>query len=360
MRVPSVSTYVLSNARRDVIANGQSELMQASYEATTGKLYDPGLTLGRRTGRLVNIESQMSYLEGFSNTNKLTMLRMSSMQAAIHSLISSGDEAAAPGALTLFNNMLVGDPGSAAPSVIQAVAQDSLSAFISALNTNYNGEYVFGGTNTSEQPLNFYTVGGETGPSKVVRDTFDEFLDGRKPEDLTSEEMEEFIDGPFSSLFDEENFTQIFSNAQDGSIEKRILSNGETVNVAASANEKGFRDAMKNMVLVAEFGDIGLSKDAQESLYSKARTSNDQTSTSSSTSEIIAIASRIGSAEARVKTATQRIEIQKDLLMKAKIDLIGVDSTEAVQKVQALEAMLNLSYTLTGRISQLSLVNYLR
>ncbi|EJF88527.1 flagellar hook-associated family protein [Bartonella melophagi] len=332
--------------------------MQASYEATTGKLYDPGLTLGRGTGRLVNIESQMSYVEGFSNTNKLAMLRMSSMQAAIHSLISSGDAAAAPGALTLFNNMLMGDPGNTTPSVIQAVAQDSLSAFISALNTNYNGEYVFGGINTSEQPLNFYTVGGKTGPSKVVKDTFDKFLDGRKPEDLTSEEMEEFIDGPFSNLFDEENFTKVFSNAQDGSIEKRILSNGEIVNIAASVNEKGFRNAMKNMVLVAEFGDIGLSK--QESLYSKVRTSNDQTSTSSSTSEIIAIASRIGSAEVRVKTVTQRIEIQTDLLMKAKIDLIGVDSTGAVQKVQALEAMLNLSYTLTGRISQLSLVNYLR
>ncbi|ENN89892.1 flagellar hook-associated family protein [Bartonella bovis] len=358
MRVPSVSTYVLSNARRDVIANGQSELMQASYEAATRKLYDPGLTLGRKTGRLVNIESQMNYLEGFSDTNKLVMLRMSSMQAAIHSLIASGNEETAPGALTLFNNMLVSNPENTTPSVIQAVAQDSLSAFISALNTNYNGEYIFGGTNTSKPPLNFYTVGGETGSSKVVRDTFDKFLGDRKPEDLTSEEMEEFIDGPFSSLFDEKNFTKIFSNAQDGSIEKRISSNGETVNIAASTNEKGFRDAMKGMILVAEFGDIGLSKDAQESLYSRARTSTDQTATSSSVNEIIVTASRLGSAEARVKTATQRIEIQTNLLMNAKIDLISVDTTEAVQKIQALEAMLNLSYTLTARISQLSLINY--
>ncbi|ABM45322.1 hypothetical protein H704_01009 [Bartonella bacilliformis Peru38] len=360
MRIQSISTYVLNNSQRDTIAKGQSELMQAAYELVTGQLYDPGLTLGRKTGRLVDIQNQMNFLEGFSNTNKLALSRMSSAQAAIQSLIAAGDDETAPGALTLFNNMLVGDAANQTPSAAQAVAENALASFISALNTSYNGDYIFGGTNTTQPPLNAYKVGGESGPSKVVHDAFTTFLDGRNPEDLTAEDMDKFIDEVFSTLFDEENFSKIFSNAKDGSIEKRIGPNGETVNVAASANEKGFRDAMKNMILVAEFGDIGLSKEAQEALFAKARNSSDQTSTTTAINEIIATASRLGSTEARIKGATKQIEIQTNLLKGQQIDMIGVDSTEAGQRLKALEAMLNLSYTLTARISQLSLVNYLK
>ncbi|OPB31918.1 flagellar hook-associated family protein [Bartonella sp. AR 15-3] len=360
MRVSSISTYVLNNARRNIISEGQSDLMKAGYEMATGQVYDPGLELGRKTGRLMDIENQMSYLEGYSTSNKLLSLRLSSVQVAIQSLIASGDKEATPGALTIFNNMLVGDAGNATPSVAQSVAQNSLGAFISALNTNFNGEYVFGGINTSEPPLKFYKVGGETGPSKIVQETFENFLNGRKLEDLTSEEMEEFIDGPFSDLFNEENFKEFFSNAQGGSIEKHIAPNGDKVDAAVSANEQGFRDAMKNLILVAEFGDIGLSKEAQESLFSRARVSADDTSTSSAVDKIIATASKVGSTEARVKAATQQIETQVGLLKGAKINMIGVDAAEVAQKVKALEAMLEASYTLTDMIRRLSLINYLK
>ncbi|KEC54274.1 flagellar hook-associated family protein [Bartonella rochalimae] len=360
MRVPSISTYVLNNARRNLISEGKSDLMKAGYEMATGQVYDPGLTLGRKTGRLMDIENQMSYLEGYSTSNKLLSLRLSSVQAAIQSLIASGDKESTPGSLVVFNNMLVGDAGNAAPSAAQAVAQNALSAFISALNTNFNGEYIFGGTNTSEPPLKFYKVCGETGPSKIVHEAFENFLNGRKPEDLTSEEMEEFIDGPFSDLFNEENFKEFFSNAKDGSTEKHIAPNGDKVDVAVSANDKGFRDAMKNLILVAEFGDIGLSKEAQESLFSRARVSADNTSTSSVVDEITATASRVGSTETRVKAATHQIETQVGLLKGAQIDMIGVDAAEVAQKVKALEAMLEASYTLTDMIRRLSLINYLK
>lgn len=343
-----------------MINQGQSELTQAAYELMTGRVYDIGLTLGRGTGRLMEIQNQMSYLEGFSNSNKLLALRMSSAQAAIQSLIGQGDDETVPGALVLFSNMLIGNIGEETPGTAKSVAESALASFISALNTNYNGEYVFGGVNSKEPPLKPYKVGSQEGPSKVIQDAFEEFLDGRNPEDLTGEDMDKFIDEVFNALFDEENFSKIFSNAKDGSAEKRIGPNGEVVDVAVSANEKGFRDAMKNMILVAEFGDRGLSKEAQASVFANARASSDGTSTTTAINDIIMTASRLGSAEERIKSATYQIEVQTDLLKNAELNMIGVDAAGVAQRVKDLEAMLNLSYTLTARMGQLSLVNYLR
>ncbi|MHC5307645.1 flagellar hook-associated family protein [Bartonella sp. LJL80] len=363
MKISSVSTYVMGNYQRPLIAQGQSDLMKASYEATMGRVYDPGLTLGRQTGRFIGNENQMTSLNGLKTSNSLAAQRMASAQAAMQSLVFAGDKDTASGSLVQFNNALMGDPVTTTPKTIQSAAQAALDSFVSAMNTSYNGEYVFGGTNTSQPPLDYYKAGSNTGGSKVVQDAFRNHFgfgpDDPKVADISADDMKKFIDGPFNDLFEEPSWSTNFSKAEDGAVMNRISPNGETVDISVSANEDGFRHAMKNMILVAEFGNIGLSDDAQAAVGDRARASSDSKATGSAISQIITTASSLGNSENRVSQANKRIDAQVKVLNSTRNDLIGVDPAEASNRMITLENMLNISYNMTARISKMSLVNYI-
>lgn len=363
MKINSVSTYVMGNFQRPIIAQAQADITEASYEATMQRVRDPGLKLGRQTGRFIDNENQISSLQGLKDSNNLAAQRMATAQAAMQSLVAAGDKDKPGGSLVQFNNALMGDSVSATPKTMQTAAQSALDSFVSALNTSYNGEYVFGGTNITQPPLDYYKAGSNTGGSKVVQDAFRDYfgfnVDDHQVANITDSQMKAFIDGPFNQLFEEPSWSTNFSRATDGSVTNRISQTGETVDISTSANEQGFRNAMKNMVLVAEFGDIGLSSKAQDAVSTSARASVDSASTGSSINQIIITASNLGNSQNRVTNANKQINAQLNLLNMTRNDLIGADPTEASSKIIQLENLLQISYNMTARISKLSLSNYL-
>lgn len=363
MKVSLISSYVLNNSQRPTVAQAQADLIEASYEATNNRIRDPGLKLGRQTGRFIENENQISLLNGLKESNDLAANRMSAAQAAMQSLIGASDKTNPGGTLIQFNKALMGDNVSATPKTMQSAAQSALDSFVSALNTNYNGEYVFGGTNVGEPPLDYYKAGSNTGASQVVLDTFKNYFgfDVKDPQvaNITDAQMTEFIDGPFSKLFEEPSWSTNFSRAADGPVTNRISPTGETIDISSSANEAGFRHAMRNMVLVAEFGNIGLPEKAQQVVSNRARTSSDSKATGSAITEIITTASTLGNSQARIKNAIDHMNTQLSILNQTRNDMIGADYTEASAKMVELQSVLQISYTMTSRIAKLSLVNYI-
>ncbi|WP_297322440.1 flagellar hook-associated family protein [uncultured Bartonella sp.] len=363
MKINLISSYVLNNSQRPIVAQAQADLIEASYEATNNRIRDPGLKLGRQTGRFIENENQISSLNGLKEGNELAANRMSAAQSAMQSLIGASDKTNPGGTLIQFNKALMGDNVTATPKTMQSAAQSALDSFVSAMNTSYNGEYVFGGTNTQEPPFDYYKAGSNTGASQVVLDAFQSFF-GFSVTDpgvnqITDAQMTEFIDGPFSKLFEEPSWSTNFSRAEDGAVVNRISATGETIDISSSANEAGFRHAMKNMVLVAEFGNIGLSDKAQQVVSNRARASSDGKATGSAITEIITVASTLGNSQARVKNAIDHMNAQLTILNQTRNDMIGADYTEASAKMVELQSVLQISYTMTSKIAKLSLVNYL-
>lgn len=360
MKLNFFSTHVLNNSRRAQMEKAQRDMIVASHEAATGRLYDPGVVLGHKTGRFVYNEGQLNNISRLMDTNNLVAQRMVASQAAINSLVG-GKEAngnSVEGALTRFNMELVSYPSVANAETLQRSAQGAIKSFYSAMNTNFNGEYVFGGTNTQQAPMKPYEDA-----QKVMQQAFEDFFgfasDDARVKDITAGQMAEFIDGPFSELFNEDNWKEYFSSAED-TVPRNIISPaGEMVDVGISTNEKGFREALKNLALVGEFGALDLSEDAQEMLISRTRAGTDNTSTGSAVTQIITSASRLGAAESQVSKATDRMSLQEKVLNDTRVELIGVDQADAVQRVTDTMNMLNMSYQLTMQLSRMSLVNYL-
>lgn len=363
MKINPISTYVLNNSQRSIVSQAQAEIDEASYEAATQRIKDPGLKLGRQTGRFIENENQISTLQGLKDSNNLASQRMASAQSALQSLVAAGDKDKPGGSLIQFNKALMGNAVSATPKTMQTAAQAAIDSFISAMNTSYNGEYVFGGANTSQPPFDYYKAGSNVGASQVVlqkfRDTFGFDVNDPQVANITESQMKDFIDGPFSDLFKDPSWGANFSRAQDGAVVNRISATGETVDISASANDAGFRDAMKNMILVAEFGNIGLSNDAQEAVNSRARAGSDNKATGSAINEIITSASNLGNSQNRVTNANRHIDAQLNILNSTRNDMIGADASEASAKMIQLQTVLQISYNMTARIAKMTLADYI-
>jgi flagellar hook-associated protein 3 FlgL len=69
--------------------------------------------------------------------------------------------------------------------------------------------------------------------------------------------------------------------------------------------------------------------------------------------------SQLGLSENRVRLANEVLQAQVDIVKLNLDDLEGVDVYEASSRITALSNQMEISYNLTARISQLSLVNEL-
>jgi flagellar hook-associated protein 3 FlgL len=67
----------------------------------------------------------------------------------------------------------------------------------------------------------------------------------------------------------------------------------------------------------------------------------------------------VGIMQSRTKTASTDLQAQKDLLAKSLSQVTGVDQYEVATRVNQLTTQLQTSYSLTSRMQQLSLLQYL-
>ncbi|RCL02521.1 MAG: flagellar hook-associated protein 3 FlgL [Candidatus Tokpelaia sp. JSC188] len=366
MKIGNISTHVMYNCNRQTLMEQQKDFLKANYELVNSRVSDIGLALGGKVGRFFNIESQMNLLNELKTTNSLIVERMAAGQAAIGSLVYAprSNDKDPEGALVRFNNILLGVSSAKTTSkgLVQE-AQLALDAFVSALNTNIGGEFVFGGVNTSEPPLSYYKAGSNEGASKVVRDAFEGYF-GFSPDDpaaasITKDQMQEFIDGPFSDLFEDPSWGINFSKADDTPQRNCISSDGVSVNTSVSANENGFRQAMKNLILVAEFAESGLSEDAVTAVKEEAQKSSN-TSMGDAINKITLVSSHLGALESRVQSVNEQFESQLSILQNLRTQFIGVDQNEAASRLEEIKLMIAISNELTVQISRLNLVNYLK
>jgi len=364
MKIGHTSSYMMGNGLRQLVGQAQHEITKANFEYTTHHLYQVGKELGYRTGSFIGNEERISFLQGLKGSNNLALIRAETAQAAIKSLVGEdGADKEKEGVLNSFNKVLVGDQTTSTPEAMSSTAKSTLDSFITALNSNYNGEYVFGGTRTTQAPFEPYKSGSGEGASGVVQQAFkDHFgfdIKDAKVASIKPDEMKAFVNGPFGDLFEKPAWNAHFCKATDELVKARIAPGGETVNVSVSANDSGFRHAMKNLVMIAELGNIGLDGDTQKALSDAARMGTDGKSTGRAITEIVLCSARLGSSRAQVKTASERMDVQLTILNQTRNDMIAVDETQAAFRVNEWMNLLNASYTLSAKISKLSLLNFL-
>lgn len=348
MKAQSISTYGAASALKVLVAKTKAELGKAQQEATTGMVFDVGLSLGSKSGQTISLRKEYDRLSVLTDMNKLLQQRMTTTQSTTTTIIENTQD---------FLGDLTGANSSVESAEIAAkTAKSLLDSTTGLLNTSYNGEYIFSGVNTDVKPIADYTEGSaaQTAVRQAFEDHFGFSISDPQVANITGDEMKAFLEGDFAEQFNDANWDANWSNASDTVIKSRI-SPSETASTSISANSDGFRKTIMSAVMVSEFATIGLNNSAFQALSTQAMQTTTQGVTAMTSEQ-----TTLGLAQQRTNAATTRIASQQKILNQSVLNLEEVDPYEAATRVNALMTQIETSYALTVQLQNMSLLNYLK
>ncbi|MBJ6123915.1 flagellin [Microvirga splendida] len=151
MRTTFVSTLTLWNSSKTSLDKLQTGLVKANKELVTGRESDVGLKLGYKTGQTLSLRQDRAEIDALVDSNASILLRMKSSTTALDQVRTNGDK---------FMDALIATPlNSSSLATVMYQAKVNLNSMISSMNSAVGGQYIFGGINSQEKPLNDYAGG---------------------------------------------------------------------------------------------------------------------------------------------------------------------------------------------------------
>jgi flagellar hook-associated protein 3 FlgL len=225
------------------------------------------------------------------------------------------------------------------------------------LNASFNGQYLFAGVNTDVRPV----APNPHDPASAGRAAVDmSFLaqfgmtqSDPNLESIPAAAVDAWIDGSFSTLFEDAGWRTNFSGASQKVIQSRV-SMSEVVASSVSSDSTAFRDVTRALSLVGQSGIDNMSRSAADRLMDRA-----MNILGSGQQAVTSMQADMGSVQTRVSDATERLTIQSQSLAKSIGSIEDVDPYEVSVRLNNLQTQIETSYALTSRISQLSLLKFL-
>jgi len=350
MKVNFTSNLAMQNSMRLTISRAQYEVQTLQKEIVSGRHADIGLALGGQTSNSVSLNQDVSRLKTIQDSNALVTQRLSASQAALDLMADSAQQM-----LEAFISVNGSDDANNL-LIARRDVESALASFTVAANTSSNGEYLFSGINSNSKPIEDYLEAGST-PKAAFDATFLGHFgftqNDAQAGNITVAQMDDFITNVLEPAFSGADWTTNWSNASDTNITSRILSN-EVVESSTSANEAGMRSFALAAVIGIELLNSPISSEVRTAVNAKAIEYAGQAVTGIDNQR-----SNLGVSENRVTKANTALESQIKIITLHLGEIEGVDAYEASTRMQTLLDQVETSYTLTARIQQLSLMNYL-
>lgn len=351
MKTSFISNLTVQTAMRSSVAEVQAELIKSQKEVTTGRHANLGEELGGITARNLNLHRDFDMLSNLKNTNAVVTQRLSSSQEALKTMSA----AAQSGMESVI--ALSGSNDATQLAIAKQKLSDVLDNFTDMANSAMNGEYLFAGINTDVRPLADY----KDPAGSVAKASFDAaFLGyfGFTQSDplaagITTAQMDDFLTNTVEPMYTGVQWNTDWSTATDQAMVSRISKN-EVVESSTTVNTNGMRMMAMASVIGIELIDAPVSREVRQMLMERTITNY-----GAAISGIDYERSQLGLSEARVKKADTSIDVQIQIVETNINSMEGIDVYEASSKMTSLMTQMEISYNLTARITQLSLVNQL-
>ncbi|WP_414900373.1 flagellar hook-associated family protein [Rhizobium cremeum] len=342
MKTTNISSLAISKAMQLTTSNSMAEVSKLEVESVTGTYADVGLELGTRTSTSVDYSRESSRLQSIIDANALAEQRMESSQLALENMSGSSQ--------SLLDSIIAlsGNSDSSSLQVAADTAMATLENFVSYTNSAVNGEYLFSGISTDVQTLDDSFITDITADFNTAFATFKTANGIASNADVTETQMAQFL-SDYETAFNWSSWT----NASDTTMSTRI-STSETVSTSTSANTDGFKSLVLAAVVSSQLVNSGLNASAL-SVVNTAATDY----AGSAITGLDSQRSLLGLSQERVEKANTYMEQQKSIIDTQLTGLIGVDTEEASVRLTTLLTQIETSYTITSKILNLSLVNYL-
>ena len=327
----------------------RSELNRLTGEVASGTHADYFAGLGSQSGRGLAMRSAFQQVSFHQEAGAVVGSQLDGQQLAIGQVKDI--------AQTVRDLMLSVQSGADSNAVrtINDGAASYLEQARAAINQSYAGQFLFSGPATGTAPLRAVDAAGADGLSSAsVLQTIKEGHDLK-----TVEGMRAFLDEVHTvfagtSSDPARSFDTLFYAGATGGTMKGIVDTGIEVSTDVRANDPAFRTVLEALNVLAA---VPAEEASPESFAVLAQAMGDRLG--AGVSQTLALSATVGHRQNQVQETLERHERMANLLSTGLSELESIDDYAASARLSELQAQLETSYAITGRLSRLSLVNYL-
>jgi len=333
--MPSVNYGDLAHSyllrRQNVTTKAEMQALQT--EVVTGQSRDITAKVRGDVVPLVGLDASLARLEGYQTLAREQLLTMGAMQTALntmHDLSSNLAEFLVGGSLSVSETRV---------AAAAATARSNLETVVSALNTRFGDRSLFAGDATSS-------------PALTDADTL---LTAAEAE-ITGLSSASDIDTALTTWFDSPTgFAATIYQGGDPLAPVTIAA-GEEADMPITALDPAIKTTLKGLIMAAllDRGLLAGQTTARQQLSNHAGESLIQSNT-----DRAYLTGRLGAVESQVEAAASRNSAEATSLRIVRNDITTVDGYEVASKLQDTQSQLEKIYTLTARMTKLSLMDYL-
>jgi flagellar hook-associated protein 3 FlgL len=354
-----IATLQLNKFNQLQVTRATSELQKASKEMTTGRKVDVFADLGPMAAVTLTLRTTEKQLGGYISANGVLSSKIDAMLNGVDSVRSTVQD--------IFERVVSNaSRKTASVATLQLEATEAIKSIISILNQSYNGDHLFSGVKSTSSALtNWDTVNTDTGlsPSGV----FDAIVGSGPTTLVEATSMVSDIDQIFASSYaanSDYNFESTFytgkpaleAGGQPASRVSAQIEVDRVLSYGVQANDDPFREVLKGLTMLASVDPVALTE--TDGVYSEWLNGASE-ALSKGLSGALAVSTRLGFYQQVIEHSVTR---QSDLAFVYQTQINGfeaVDPYEAATRLSAMETQLQAAYSVTSRISRLSILNYL-
>lgn len=334
MSVTNLGDLSQSYSMRQRNVSLRQDIDRLTAELASGQVADVRKVLAGNHSYLTDIERRTTILEGYGIATTEASIFASNMQQALGNMQEFGGD--------LSLSLLAAGSGvtGKVSSNTAAEARNMLASMIGAVNTNAAGRYLFSGTATDRPPL----------PDlETVLNALRPVIAGAADPDAAMLAATAWFDDPAG--FD----TVLYNGSADG-LQPFALSQSDDVELDIRAIDPSVKEILKLTAVSALANDavLGFDAETQSDLFDKAGKA-----LLVAQDDMVSLRANIGFVESRIDSIATRNAAELTSMGFAKAGLLEVDPFTAATQLEEAQFQLQSLYSVTVRMSQLSLVNFL-
>lgn len=309
----------------------KTRLASLTHELSTGVKSDLAVHLGAGQTQLAALDRGLARIDGFAAAARDTGLRLGAMQTALGAVDAARQD--------LTGQLLSVTSGAGAEARDQArkAAAEMFDTVVDRLNGSFAGRSLFAGTDEDGPAL---------APAADLRSALDAALAGATGLADIEARIDTFFDDPAGG------FATAGYLGDTGAPATRRIDDGQGVTLAARADAPALREVLKGAALAMTTPpggpEIAVATLEQAGLV-----------LASAAPGLAALQADLGRAEAQVAETAAALSARRTDFSQRRNDLTGADPYDTAARLQQVQLQLETHYTVTARLSRLSLAAYL-
>lgn len=367
-----VSPMGISIGRQAQLHNLQGDLARLTAEMASGRKSDPARELGVGASLLYKLYDDIQAGEAIQNATSLASKRLDGMQAALTSVGKLMDQMS-PEILKI--DALKGNGF----QIIAQNAREVLGSMTDLLNMSWDGQSLFGGTDSAGPPLKDSAgllawakesltreissqgrpLGAEA--AELLADKFADLF-GKPERDgspVVSDGVTPLPASFYGLVYQSQSRTTsagLAADESDAPSQVRIGA-GETLRYNVRADNDTFKKAFESLALlsVLDAPEAQMSEEAKTAVLDRAGTLM-----RGARADLTVLAGTLGGKQKRLEDVA---EIQARAISAAAAQINNLEATDyytVSDRINTLQIQLQATYSITAKLSELSFVNYLR